>query len=352
MLSCPNCSAQLLRVSGDKGMYWDCSACGGRAVGMGPLRRILTKDFVNALWSSAVEHGTPGGSDCPVCEQAMVQSKTSLVVDVCRRCLLVWFDRGEFDAAPVTPVAPRLRLTDEQLEPIARMQAAEIAHEWRLKPGSELSAEDLMMVPAALGLPLEEEATVVNRLPWVTWGLAFVIFLVGAITLWNPGLVQQWGLVPALASRRGGLTFVTSFFIHAGFFHLLTNLYFIVVFGDNVEDFLGRLNYVLLIVAAALAGDGAHALFSQERFTPLVGASSAISGIVVFYGLRFPQAKLRYFRLFRWFSMPAIAATGIWLLSQLFATRDPLSGANEVSVFAHLGGAAVGFWFWFIWRHD
>lgn len=282
----------------------------------------------------------------------MVQSKTAVVVDVCQRCQLVWFDPREFESAPATHVAPALRLTDEQLEPIARIQAAEIAHEWKLKPGAELSAEDLMMVPAALGLPLEEEATVVNRLPWVTWGLAIAIFIGGVVSLYSPEIVREWGLIPTLAFRDGGLTFITSFFLHAGLFHLFTNLYFLVVFGDNVEDFLGRFNYVMLILAAALAGEGAHALFSPDRFTPLVGASGAISGVIVFYGLRFPQAKLRYFRFFKWFSMPALAGTGFWLVTQLLAARSQLSGSSDVSALAHLGGAVVGLWFWFMWRHD
>jgi membrane associated rhomboid family serine protease len=84
----------------------------------------------------------------------------------------------------------------------------------------------------------------------------------------------------------------------------------------------------------------------------LVGASGGISGIIVFYGLRFPQARLRYFRLFRWFSMPALAATGFWVVTQLLAAREQLSGASDVSALAHLGGALVGLGFWFMWRHD
>jgi membrane associated rhomboid family serine protease/Zn-finger nucleic acid-binding protein len=291
-------------------------------VGIGPLRRTLTKQFVNALWASTVERGVEGDRACPVCANPMVRTDTGdVAVDVCRRCQVVWFDPREFESAPQVVVQREPKFTDEQLEPIARMQVEEIAREWRHRP-RELSAEDLMMVPAALGLPLEEEATVVNRLPLVTWGLAAVMFVLG------------------------------SFFFDVGLFLLFTNLYFLVVFGDNVEDFLGRLNYVSLIIVAALVGAGVHAAFSPASLTPSVWASAAIAGIVVFYGFRFPQAKLRYFRLFRWFSMPALAATGFWIVTQLIAARTELSGAGDVPALAYIGGAVAGLAFWFMWRND
>lgn len=352
MLRCPNCGVQLQRNFGDSGIFWVCSSCNGRAVGMGPLRRTLPKKFANALWLSAIEGGAEGERRCPACERAMFQSSTGTVVlDVCRSCQIVWFDPREFDAVPVTPPPPRLKLSDEQLEPIARLQAEEIAREWRHRP-AELSAEDLLLVPAALGMPVEQEATIVNRLPWVSWGLAAAILLVGGFSLLGPDVVREWGVIPALAFRRGGLTFLTSFFLHAGLFQLLSNVYFLMVFGDNVEDFLGRLNYALLIFVAALVGAGVQAGFSPDRLAPFVGANAGISGIIVFYGLRFPQAKLRYFRLFGWFTMPALAATGFWVATQILAAREQLSGSDEPAALSSLGGAAVGLLFWFLWRRD
>jgi membrane associated rhomboid family serine protease len=93
-------------------------------------------------------------------------------------------------------------------------------------------------------------------------------------------------------------------------------------------------------------------LFSTDPLTPLVGASAGVSGIVIFYGLRFPKAKLRYFRLFKWFSMPAATGVLFWAISQVIGSRAGLLPSPAVSVFAHLGGAAVGLWFWFMWRDD
>jgi membrane associated rhomboid family serine protease len=149
----------------------------------------------------------------------------------------------------------------------------------------------------------------------------------------------------------GGLTLITSFFLHAGVAHVLSNVYFLLVFGDNVEDFLGRFNVVLLLLVPTLAGELVHGLFAPESDAPLIGASAGISGIIVFYSTKFPDRRLRFFRLFRWFSMPASAALGFWAFSQILAARDQLSGSSDVSALAHIGGALVGLWFWFLWRN-
>jgi membrane associated rhomboid family serine protease len=320
---------------------------------MGPLRRAFEKPFVNALWVS-VQDKPDDGKRCPVCEKSMAVTPTgSPALDVCKRCQFVWFDPKEFEVAPTRPVAPGgPKLSEEQLEVVARVQAEEIARQWRHRPDAELLPQDLSMIPGALGLPLEEEAPVVNRLTWATWFLAFAVLVGGGFALWDPEVIRTFGLLPNDAFRFGGATFITSIFVHAGLFHMATNLYFLMVFGDNVEDFLGSFNFFLLIFVAAFAGGAVHALFSPERAVPLVGISGGISGIVVFYGLRFPQAKIRYFRLFRWLTMPASAFLGLWLVTQIIGARDQLSGASDVSFLAHLGGGAIGLWFWFLWRKE
>ncbi len=285
----------------------------------------------------------------------MLQTATGTpALDVCKACQLVWFDPSEFENAPpsATATSTRLDLPEDQIEVIARAQAQEIAREWRNRPDTEISAEDLLLIPAALGMPLEEQAPEVRTLPWVTWSLAFAVIIFAIFSLGTPRWVSEWGLVPVDAFRRGGITFLTYFFIHGSWFHLAANVYFLMVFGDNVEDFLGRINYVLLVFVGAIAGAAVHALFSPARMAPLVGASAGISGVILFYGLRFPQARLRYFRLFRWFSMPALAATGFWVVTQILGARDQLSGTGDVSFLSHLGGAAIGLWFWFLWRND
>ncbi|MHC4677439.1 MAG: rhomboid family intramembrane serine protease, partial [Planctomycetota bacterium] len=117
-------------------------------------------------------------------------------------------------------------------------------------------------------------------------------------------MVTNWGLVPAELGRRFGLTFVTSFFLHGGLVHLFGNLYYLVVFGDNSEDVLGRGRYLLLIAAATIVGDIAHIVSDPGSTTPCIGASGGISGVLAYYCLRFPKASVGIVVFFHWVRLP------------------------------------------------
>jgi membrane associated rhomboid family serine protease len=110
-----------------------------------------------------------------------------------------------------------------------------------------------------------------------------------------------------------------------------------------------------LILAAAFAGDVLHVTLDPHSDVPAVGASGGISGVIVFYALQFPHAKLgvmfRYFYyLFRWVTMSAFAALILWLALQIFGAFAQVGGFSRVSSLAHLGGAAVGFGLWLLYR--
>ena len=91
-------------------------------------------------------------------------------------------------------------------------------------------------------------------------------------------IVSHLGLIPAQATRDGGVTFLTSFFLHAGILHLVGNIYFLFVFGDDVENFLRPFRYLALIAFAAFIGDLAHIAADPHSQIPCVGASGGIAG--------------------------------------------------------------------------
>jgi membrane associated rhomboid family serine protease len=94
------------------------------------------------------------------------------------------------------------------------------------------------------------------------------------------------------AARR--LTFVTSFFLHAGIIHLAGNMYFLLAFGHAVENFLRPLRYLALIALAAFIGDLAHIALDPRSQTPCIGASGGIAGVITFYALNFPRMRLAF----------------------------------------------------------
>ena len=137
----------------------------------------------------------------------------------------------------------------------------------------------------------------------------------------------------------------------SGYFHLLGNLYFLVVFGDNSEDVLGKTRYLLLIVLATFTGHAAQILSDPSGTIPCIGASGGISGVLAYYCLRFPRARVGIILFFvRWIRMPAGGLLILWILLQIITAMKNSLGIANVAVFAHLGGAAVGVLFWLFTR--
>jgi len=187
-----------------------------------------------------------------------------------------------------------------------------------------------------------------RRIPVVTWGTLLLMVTASLGTLEHiETAVQRWGLYPERALTEPSLDWITSFFLHADVYHLLSNAYFLAVFGDNVEEHLGRGRMLLLIVLSALVGELAHVLLDPRGDLPLIGASAGISGVIVLYGLLFPRARLTVLVLFVLpLTLPALGMLGIWAGLQFVGAAQQLVGMSAVSATAHLGGALVGVGFW------
>jgi membrane associated rhomboid family serine protease len=174
------------------------------------------------------------------------------------------------------------------------------------------------------------------------------------IELTNPReFITQLGWIPAHPFRWLGLTSLTSFFVHAGWLHLLGNLYFLLAFGPGVESRLGVRRFLLLLAIATLVGDVTHALFEPRKELPTIGASGGISALIVFYAVSFPWNRFVVLLGGRWIfwqlSVPAVFYLFCWIGWQLFLLLLQLSG-ESVSALAHLGGFATGLVAFFVWR--
>ncbi len=339
---------------------------------MSLLRRIGSKEAIRQLWQQARgEGGTSGaasgktktsGAACPECGRPMAEaavpirsSSPPLLLDVCTRCELVWFDPRKFEFFPSQPSQPHV-LPEKAREAIAtvEMQRAAEAEERAAydEPGPD---EWWRWLPAILGMPVEENAPKLRHWPWLTYGLAAALVAIYALTAGHlEAAIDGFGLVPAQLWRHGGITLVTSFFLHAGWLHLIGNVYFLLVFGDNVEDDLGRWRFVLLLAAAALCGNLLHVAANRHDMMPCVGASGGISGVITYYALRFPRARLGilccYWYCFRWVHFPAYVGLLFWFLLQFLLAFEQKMGIGNVAAFAHLGGAATGLALWLLWR--
>ena len=315
------------------------------------MRRVTTGRWAIELWQQARDHPNHTGPPCPSCRNSMVEvAAPTSQLDVCLGCQLVWFDTDEYERAPVVPERGARTLPEDALEAIARQQAALIAAEYKIRFGQTMSVADaLPLVPGLAGLPVEAEPRGLAHWPWVTWALTLVIAVLGIWSLAEPESARRFATIATDIDRRAGASLVTALFVHATVFQLVTNVYFLLIFGDNVEDFLGPLMFGVLLFIGGLVGNALHAVLAADVSTPLMGASGAISAIVVFYACKFPNVQLRYMRLGGWFTMPALSALLFWILTKALSA-SPLFGRAEPSVWPYVGGAVMGFAFWFFLR--
>jgi membrane associated rhomboid family serine protease len=136
-------------------------------------------------------------------------------------------------------------------------------------------------------------------------------------------------------------------FMHGGFAHLLGNMMFLWIFGDNLEDALGRLRYLVFYLGTGLAASLAHVgvtfAFGQDPMVPSLGASGAISGVLGGYLVLFPRRRVAVLILRMVTQIPAIAAIGIWFAFQLLMGVGSLGAeGGGVAYGAHVGGFVAG----------
>jgi len=146
------------------------------------------------------------------------------------------------------------------------------------------------------------------------------------------------------------LTLFTSMFMHGGLLHLGGNMLFLWIFGNNVEDSMGPVRFIVFYLLGGLAADAGQILFSVNSTVPSIGASGAVAGVLGGYLLLFPRARVVTLVFIIFFftilELPAILFLGIWIIQQaLFAYFDLLQPAGSeggVAYFAHIGGFVFG----------
>jgi membrane associated rhomboid family serine protease len=145
------------------------------------------------------------------------------------------------------------------------------------------------------------------------------------------------------------LPFLTSMFLHGGFLHLIGNMLFLYVFGDNVEDRFGHLKYIFFYVVAGGAAALTQMLVNVQSDAPMIGASGAIAGVLGAYVLMFPQARVTalvpIFIFIQLIELPAFVFLGLWFLLQIVSGVMALGiggDAGGVAWWAHIGGFACG----------
>jgi membrane associated rhomboid family serine protease len=171
--------------------------------------------------------------------------------------------------------------------------------------------------------------------------------------------MMQYGVVPAavfawpqsnLPFTAVALPFLTSMFLHGGWLHLIGNMWYLWIFGDNVEDRLGHFTFLIFYVLCGIGAGIVHTVVNYDNVVPTVGASGAIAGVLGAYVISYPTARvltlLPIFIFWPMVEVPAVFFLGFWFIVQFFSGTASLgtsvSAGGGVAFWAHIGGFIIG----------
>jgi rhomboid family protein len=182
--------------------------------------------------------------------------------------------------------------------------------------------------------------------------LVFVFFQSGYFQTYNQQVVLAFAIIPKdilvgtnvytnVVSWPEGFTLFTYMFFHGGWLHLIANMIFLWVFGDNIEDAMGHSRFLVFYLCSGIAAGMIYSLASPGSNTPLIGASGAIAGVTGAYLMLYPRVKIWVLLFMRIpLRLPAVWVLGAWLALQVYnAATD---GTSNVAWWAHIGGFAAG----------
>lgn len=327
--SCPHCRTQRLDVHHYQGEEVDsCHQCGGLWFEKGNLDRLIAERCVHTETADYVANlGAPlepSRRQCPDCRQALqtfhLLPDFHLDIDVCRQCDGAWVEQ---EAVSKVVKSAAIRQALDEINGKTSWKT------WVFQMLTRMPVEYNMQP---------------RRTPWVTWALIVVntlIFLSYGLDYQATGwVIEHFAIAPAeIQAGERWWTFVTATFLHGGFLHLIGNMYFLWLTGDNLEDALGHWKFLGLYLICGILAGAVSVLANLGSPIPSVGASGAIAGLFGMYLVWFPKASLT-FMIVVWQVKLAVAwYFAIWLALNFFGM---LIGEQGVDYWAHIGGFIVG----------
>lgn len=198
-------------------------------------------------------------------------------------------------------------------------------------------------------LPLGDDNSLRKTTPVVTYLLIVMNILFFLVELGTgEEFIKQWAFIPqrfTASPLDDSPTLITSMFMHAGWLHLASNMLYLWIFGDNVEDRLGKIKYIFLYIFSGIAATFSQYLFYPNSDLPNVGASGAIAGVLGAYILFFPGQKVNVLLGRSIVAMQSIIVIGFWFILQFVSGVGSLYSTQEtggVAFMAHIGGFIAG----------
>lgn len=332
-LICPRCFFILMKED-VKGQEVDhCIRCGGTFLEKGKENSVLGKTASPDIWKGTeiCEKKASQKLVCPIDYHTLntyrVEFENEKVeVDTCPECEGLWIDPKE----------------GKKLLDIVLHAGQSGSSTLNQKPGVKSYLFQLFS-----GMPVEAWNPVHHK-PVLTIGLIGVLITVFILQLTQVEMHALFVLVPVqFLSGDQPWTVISSGFLHGGIAHLLGNLYFLYIFGDNVEDYIGKARFVVLYMSSLVFSALGYTLIRSESESGFLGASGAIAGLMGAYFVLFPKIKLYFTVLFIPIRLNVVWYLAAWLV---FNGVMMASGVEGIAWSAHIGGFIIGLLFGVLFR--
>ncbi len=199
-------------------------------------------------------------------------------------------------------------------------------------------------------LPIGDDNSARRTFPVVTYSLIALNILFFVVELLSgEAFIIRWSFIPSrfLSNPTGDfLTLFSSMFMHAGWVHLIGNMLYLWIFGDNVEDRFGHIKFTIFYLLCGLLATFSQLVFNTGSNLPNLGASGAIAGVLGAYILLFPRGQIRVLQGQGVIKVSALIVIGLWFVLQFFSGIASIADTAQtggVAFFAHIGGFVAGF---------
>lgn len=358
-MNCSSCSHKLRRIKAKSEILDICPRCKGIWFDSGELvnfvRELAKSEKVLPEKTRLFERRKVLTSDasmennksCPRCNIVMQTFNycydSNVFLDKCPGCGGIWTDakhvlkivRYTKQDSTSVKIGQDLAKQTEKLENIKEIGQL----------GRELtqSANIGMYYMPRLILPLSDDVERI-RFPIITVSIILLcVFSFLGEVFWIRDAKEFFRSFGFIAGDFFSMGLITSMFLHAGILHLIGNMYFLWLFGDNVEDRFGRVWYPVFYLCCGIGASILHSIFNHNSVVPAIGASGAISGVMGAYMLFYPSAMVRVLFITRVVGVPAWLFLGGWFIFQLaFGLIHNITDYSNIAWFAHIGGFVFG----------
>lgn len=347
-MNCPRCKNKLILSKLLDAELYSCKSCESGLISKNLLLNKFSGEFIrnirNSIISLTLNSSTPYNIRCPKCNHTMFQFTshfrgTNHPIDFCSNCSLFWLDKVELESILIN----RNQELNNVRSNIVNLESIKL--EQNLEKDRYRESNSIAIWQRIFGLKLEGEHAYFSKFPITIWIISSILIFLNIKTWMSHSDILQFSLIPSDPLKNYGFNLISSFFIHMNPYHLGINIYFLLLFGDRIENEIGKMRILALLFLSAFFASLMDILIRSNSEIPSVGAGGGIAGLLMYFTLAYPNTKisipvsldLRFLNFH--LSINAHYITILWLFLHIIINSYNLN----FNIMLNISGSIIGF---------